>query len=122
MPALGAEICSFVLFACPNAQKLIIWDVDFQNYEKTHTVEDITNQVINNLRSGDWLDSYKEMSEIDNALKRISARIKWTNNLAHGIEDLTVNYQQLESDFRAFFPDLINYAATCKNQYQKYQH
>ena len=96
--------------------------MDFQNYEKTHTVEDITNQVINNLRSGDWLDSYKEMSEIDNALKRISARIKWTNNLAHGIEDLTVNYQQLESDFRAFFPDLINYAATCKNQYQKYQH
>jgi acyl carrier protein phosphodiesterase len=56
----------------------------------------------------DLLGSYQEISGIDNALKRISARIKWTNNLADGIEDLTVNYQQLESDFRAFFPDLIN--------------
>ena len=70
----------------------------------------------------DLLGSYQEIGGIDNALNRISARIKRTNNLADGIEDLTVNYQQLESDFRAFFPNLISYAATCKNQYQKYQY
>ncbi|MEG4999560.1 acyl carrier protein phosphodiesterase [Microcoleus sp. B4-D4] len=70
----------------------------------------------------DLLGSYQEISGIDIALHRMSARIKRTNNLAGGVEDLTVNYQQLESDFTAFFPDLISYAATCKNQYQKYQH
>ena len=65
----------------------------------------------------DLLGSYQEIGGIDNALNRMSARIKRTNNLAGGVEDLIVNYQQLESDFRAFFPDLISYAATCKNQY-----
>ncbi|MEZ2225553.1 MULTISPECIES: polysaccharide deacetylase family protein [unclassified Microcoleus] len=33
-------------------KKLIMWDVDSQDYEKTHTVEDIANQVINHVRSG----------------------------------------------------------------------
>lgn len=69
----------------------------------------------------DLLGSYQQINGIDNALNRMSARIKRTNNLAGGVEDLTVNYQQLESDFRAFFPDLISYAATCKHQYKKYQ-
>jgi acyl carrier protein phosphodiesterase len=44
----------------------------------------------------------------------MSARIKRTNNLASGIEDLTANYQRLESDFRDFFPDLIKYATVDK--------
>lgn len=33
-------------------KKLIMWDVDSQDYEKTHSVQDIANQVINNVRSG----------------------------------------------------------------------
>ncbi|WP_333353653.1 polysaccharide deacetylase family protein [Microcoleus sp. N3A4] len=33
-------------------KKLIMWDVDSQDYEKTHTVEDIANRVIDNVRSG----------------------------------------------------------------------
>lgn len=78
-------------------------------------------RVMPHIIARDLLGSYQEIDGIDNALNRMSARIKRTNNLAGGVEDLTVNYQQLESDFRAFFPDLINYAATCKNQYQKYQ-
>ncbi len=57
----------------------------------------------------DWLTSYSEVRGIDNALKRIAARIKRTNNLADGVEDLISNSQRLESDFWTFFPDLINY-------------
>jgi peptidoglycan-N-acetylglucosamine deacetylase len=33
-------------------KKLIMWDVDSQDYEKTHTAEEIANQVIDNVRSG----------------------------------------------------------------------
>lgn len=33
-------------------KKLIMWDVDSQDYEKTHSAEDIANRVINNVRSG----------------------------------------------------------------------
>ncbi|MEG4321714.1 MULTISPECIES: ACP phosphodiesterase [unclassified Microcoleus] len=63
----------------------------------------------------DLLGSYQEIGGIESALNRMSARIRRTNNLASGVEDLTANYQQLESDFRAFFPDLINYAKKFKH-------
>ncbi|MEG4349809.1 hypothetical protein QUA74_08720 [Microcoleus sp. LAD1_D3] len=33
-------------------KKLIMWDVDSQDYEKTHTAEDIANRVSENVRSG----------------------------------------------------------------------
>lgn len=33
-------------------KKLIMWDVDSQDYEKTHSAEDIANRVIDNVRSG----------------------------------------------------------------------
>lgn len=57
----------------------------------------------------DWLTSYSDVRGIDNALKRIAARIKRTNNLGNGVEELVSNYQQFESHFVTFFPDLINY-------------
>ncbi|MGL5058504.1 MAG: ACP phosphodiesterase [Microcoleus sp.] len=66
-------------------------------------------RVLPTIIARDLLSSYQEISEIGITLARMSARIKRSNNLASGIEDLTVNYQQLESDFRIFFPELINY-------------
>lgn len=62
------------------------------------------------------LTSSKEMCGIDRALKGIAARIKRTNNLGDGVEELVANYQRLESDFCAFFPDLINYTTTYRTQ------
>ncbi|XHL93991.1 MAG: ACP phosphodiesterase [Microcoleus anatoxicus] len=41
------------------------------------------------------------------------------NNLADGVEDLKSNDQRLESDFSAFFPDLMNYAKTYQFQFLK---
>jgi acyl carrier protein phosphodiesterase len=73
-------------------------------------------QVMPTIIDRDILGSYKEIGGIDRVLNRMSVRIKRTNNLASGIEDLTANYHQLESDFRAFFPDLISYVTTCKSQ------
>jgi acyl carrier protein phosphodiesterase len=73
-------------------------------------------QVIPIMIDRDLFGSYKEIGGIDIALNRMSARIKRTNNLAGGVEDLTANYQQFESDFRAFFPDLISYVTTYKAQ------
>lgn len=62
----------------------------------------------------DLLQSYRNISGIEQALLRISARIKRRNNLAEGLTDLVSNYQELESDFLAFFPHLINYAQNYK--------
>jgi acyl carrier protein phosphodiesterase len=57
----------------------------------------------------DLLASYREIGSIDRVLHRMAFRLKRQNNLADGVEDLTSNYQQLESDFFVFFPELIHY-------------
>lgn len=72
-------------------------------------------QVVPTIIARDLLCSYREIDGIDTALNRMSARIKRTNNLAGGVEDLTANYQQFESHFRAFFPDLIIYVTSCRH-------
>ena len=68
------------------------------------------NQIVPTIIARDLLCSYREIGGIDTAINRMSARIKRANNLAGGVEDLTANYQQFESHFRAFFPLLIIYA------------
>ncbi len=68
--------------------------------------------IVPRMKTYDLLGSYKEIQGIDIALKRIATRIKWHNNLGDGIEDLLANYQQIEADFCAFFPEVINYANT----------
>ncbi|MEG4056240.1 MULTISPECIES: ACP phosphodiesterase [unclassified Microcoleus] len=75
---------------------------------------DSLQRVLPTIIARDLLSSYQEIAEIGITLTRMSARLKRTNNLASGIEDLTANYQRLESDFRDFFPDLIKYATLDK--------
>ena len=60
----------------------------------------------------DWLASYKETSTINRAINGLSRRIKRKNNLFGGVEELFLNYQQLQTDFSIFFPELINYTLT----------
>ncbi|MBW4622122.1 MAG: DUF479 domain-containing protein [Cyanosarcina radialis HA8281-LM2] len=88
---------------------------EFTNYvyqvleANRNTLPDSLQRILPHLIVEDWLTSYREFSGIDRTLKRMSARIKRANNLGDAIEDLQTNYQQFESDFRAFFPDLIDY-------------
>ena len=60
----------------------------------------------------DWLASYKETTAIDRAINGLSYRIKRKNNLFGGVEELFLNYQQLQADFSLFFPELIDYTLT----------
>ncbi|AFY55210.1 hypothetical protein Riv7116_2705 [Rivularia sp. PCC 7116] len=60
----------------------------------------------------DWLASYKDTSAINRAINGLSYRIKRKNNLFGGVEELFLNYQQLQADFSMFFPELINYSLT----------
>jgi acyl carrier protein phosphodiesterase len=89
----------------------------YQVLQDNHNIlPESLQRILPEIIAQDWLTSYKEVPAIDNTLKRISARIKRTNNLADGVEELKFNYQQLESDFSAFFPDLINYTKTSQFQ------
>lgn len=65
--------------------------------------------ILPHMIANDWLASYKQAFAIDRAINGLSRRIKRENNLFGGVEELFFNYQQLQVDFSAFFPQLIDY-------------
>lgn len=81
--------------------------------------------VLPRMVSQDWLTSYRELSSIDTALNRIATRLKRENSLTNSAEELKFHYEQLESDFRVFFPELIHYVQNWHteslNHYQRNQ-
>jgi acyl carrier protein phosphodiesterase len=56
------------------------------------------------------LPSYGEVSGIGRALERMSRRVPRTNPLAGGEAELLRQYQDLQTDFRAFVPLVRNFA------------
>ncbi|MEM8827739.1 MAG: ACP phosphodiesterase [Cyanobacteria bacterium P01_G01_bin.19] len=72
--------------------------------------------VIRRLIEEDWLGSYAGLPGIEKTLARISGKLNRRSNkqcdLTPAIACLTDNYEELEQDFRLFFPQLqshINY-------------
>lgn len=57
----------------------------------------------------DWLSTYRTSEGISDTIDRISRRIRFKNNLAGGGSEMVENYAELEQDFHAFFPQLIDY-------------
>ena len=58
----------------------------------------------------DWLGSYADIGSIYTALNRMGQRLKRENRLLNSADELVGNYTQLETDFRAFLPDVLRYA------------
>ena len=58
----------------------------------------------------DWLVSYRNMEGVNRSLKRLSRRLRRENPLGEGIVLLRIHYDEFESDFESFFPDLIEFA------------
>ena len=61
----------------------------------------------------DWLGSYKNIDTIGLALNAISRRLgnrfERARIIKSGIEDIVLNYEQLEKNFSEFFPELISF-------------
>lgn len=64
--------------------------------------------------SGNWLLSYRRLEGIEWVLKGMSGRLSRQNKMAEGIGELRNHYEELEEDFREFFPQLIEYADSLK--------
>lgn len=58
----------------------------------------------------DWLNTYRDIEGIDATLNRMSRRLSRGEPLRASTNELRQNYEQLESDFRAFIPSAIEYA------------
>ncbi|MBI4229024.1 MAG: DUF479 domain-containing protein [Deltaproteobacteria bacterium] len=66
----------------------------------------------------DWLGSYRYLDAIGITLDRISKRMERRfnreNNLAGAIVEVKSNYEELETSFNLFFPELISYVKDLK--------
>ncbi len=58
----------------------------------------------------DWLGSYADIGAIYTALNRMGQRLKRENRLMNSADELVANYAPLETDFRAFLPEVLRYA------------
>ena len=65
--------------------------------------------VLPRLFKENWLESYLTLNGVEFSLKRISRRLRHEVYLEDSIQDIKSNYEILEYNFSAFFPDLIGF-------------
>jgi acyl carrier protein phosphodiesterase len=59
-----------------------------------------------------WLLNYATLEGIGRALSGLSMRVSFENKMAESTKDLEMNYEEFRSDFKSFFPALINFVKT----------
>ncbi len=57
-----------------------------------------------------WLLNYATIEGIGWALKGLSKRVSFENKMDESVHDLEAHYENFESDFRDFFPKLVQFA------------
>ena len=63
------------------------------------------------MRAGDWLCSYRDLSGVSTALGRIAARLSRPAPMADAVFILERHYDSFYSDFSTFFPELRSHVA-----------
>lgn len=61
---------------------------------------------VDRMISQDWLSSYQNIDHTGRAIDSISRRIRFENNLSGAIDEVITHYEQYESVFLEFFPQL----------------
>ncbi len=59
--------------------------------------------------NNNWLLGYASIEGIDRSLKGLATRTDHTSGMEHASEDLVKKYDSFESDFREYFPEVINF-------------
>lgn len=58
----------------------------------------------------DWLGSYIRLEGIADVLKRMSKRTPFESGMEKSLEPLANNFNQLQGNFRQFFPELMDHS------------
>lgn len=58
------------------------------------------------IRTGDWLSSYRHLEGVRRALDGIGMRLRRPMELGPATAQLELHYEALQADFREFFPEL----------------
>ena len=67
-------------------------------------------QMAPDMAQRNWLASYADIASMHTALDRMGRRLKRENPLLDSADELVEHYAELESDFRAFMPDVLQFA------------
>ena len=67
-------------------------------------------QMAPRMTQSNWLASYAEVRSIQTALDRMGQRLTRENRLLNSADELMEHYVELESDFRAFMPQVLQFA------------
>ncbi|MCG8427337.1 MAG: ACP phosphodiesterase [Chromatiales bacterium] len=62
----------------------------------------------------DWLGSYEKLATLGLAFDRMSMRMKRTDALIGALGEVEREYEHLEKDFLAFFPEAITFTQTIR--------
>lgn len=78
-----------------------------------HVMETNKNQLnersirtLHYMKMHNWLESYSSTEGIDRALKGMSRRAQFQSNMEHSLPALNKHYNELGTQFAAFFPEL----------------
>lgn len=74
--------------------------------------EDLPKRVsimLNYMVRGNWLLNYAEINGIDRALTGMASRTKFRSNMENATQDLEKHYQEFESEFLEFFPQIMDH-------------
>lgn len=68
------------------------------------------------IKERNWLGRYSSIKDLESVFKGISGRLSRENTLPGSEEELIVNYNNFERNFRIFFPQLVQYTEDVKKQ------
>ncbi len=66
------------------------------------------------IRERNWLGRYSNIKDLESVFKGLSARLSRENPLPGSEEELIINYNGFERNFRIFFPQLIKFTQSLK--------
>lgn len=94
-------------------------------YDLLHKYREILPQrlksVLPRMVRQNWLGSYLTLEGVEITLNRISKRISRENSLDEAMVEIRSQYNTLEKNFLAFFPDLVAYAQSYIDDYTLFE-
>ena len=77
---------------------------------------DSVKHLLTYMTRGNWLLNYAQVEGIQRALTGMSRRASFESKMEQAVGDLRTSYQDFESDFKTFFPELSAYAGRWREE------
>ena len=74
------------------------------------------SRILPRMISENWLGSYIHLERVGDALDRIAGRLSRGGQFMRAVTEIEANYEALEIDFLAFFPDLAAFCTEWKHR------